>query len=175
MFHNQQPEEPTDHHRVTLFKYSYFLGLSTYLGQPWKKLWGGWLSPVLRSGHTSKKTNAIFFAPDNSDKAEGWAGTAWVSRNTVMVDSLPSVEQRSSKKVKKEYADKTNMTVQMVEQYTRQSKPLPRSLLAFPVEVNGRIWGVIVLDSRKPDSIPEDAVTKYSLTSAIIGQLLERW
>lgn len=66
-------DDPVDHHRITLFRYS------RWLPYPWVWLaaralpWGGWLLPVERSGHLTRNTSTYFRAPDRSDRAEGIA------------------------------------------------------------------------------------------------------
>lgn len=75
------------HDQVTLFKYKKWLWCPLL----WKrrKPWSGWLVPVMRSGHTTKNTSTVFWAPqDYPDKAEGVAGVAWAQNGVVTVNNL---------------------------------------------------------------------------------------
>ena len=49
-----------------------------------------------------------------------------------------------------------------------------RSFCGIPVEVKGRLWGVIVLDSRSPDAIDQETSRVYNLIGRYLGKLLER-
>jgi len=168
------------HNRITLFKHRKFIGFRMCPTGTWKKPWnghditGGWLVPVLRSGHIAQKTSAVFAAPDDADRAEGIAGQAWSSQRVIIVDDLNPIGESTSIANKERYASKTNSSVAMVEQYTRPSRIAPRSIVAIPLEVDSQVWGVIVLDSRDPKGVNEDAVENYRLTAATISQLLER-
>jgi hypothetical protein len=59
---------PLHHHRVTLFKYT--------RRRLWfcRWPWSGWLVPVERSGHTTRRSHTVFLTPDDADQAEGIAG-----------------------------------------------------------------------------------------------------
>ena len=43
------------------------------------------------------------------------------------------------------YANVASVSVEWLQK--RKKKTFPRSLLAAPVEVNGKIWGVLIVDS----------------------------
>jgi hypothetical protein len=52
-----------------------------------------------------------------------------------------------------------------------------RSYLGIPIEVKGKRWGVVVLDSRDPNGIkPPDGVTyaTYKVMAKFLERLLER-
>lgn len=51
---------------------------------------------------------------------------------------------------------------------------MPCSIVAIPIERRGKMWGVIVLDSRYPEGVTDKAVEDYRLTVALVGHLLER-
>lgn len=177
---NSKDSDPDHYHRVTLFKYKKFIGLRKCPSGTWKSPWngneitGGWLVPVLRSGHTSKKTSIVFAAPDNADQAEGIVGQAWSCKRPIIVVRLGEVKSTMSEQNKQKYAAKTFCSIGIVEHYIKTNRPAPRSIAAIPLEVDGKIWGVIVLDSRNATGVSEDAIVNYSLTAATISQLLER-
>lgn len=172
---------PADHNRVTLFKYTEncvfqkHWSSDTWYRPCGKNPWlSSYLVPVLRSGHISQKTKAMFYAPDSSDKAEGIAAYAWASRQAISVPGLPSITSKSNKSDRKQYAEATFSDIKMIEKYADEGRPMPRSLTAIPIESSGRIWGVVVLDSRYPNGISDNAVEHYRLTVALVGHLLER-
>jgi hypothetical protein len=172
--------DPNHHHRVTLFKFKKWVIFTRHCTGSWYWPWGkhmpwsGWLIPVLRSGHTSQNTNVIFSAPDNADEAEGVAGQAWVKQNAVVYNDLPSPSKNGPKRNIKQYCEVTTCPQEMVLKRLDQGKAMPLSIAATPVEVNGRIWGVVVLDSRSKDGVSNDSILNYELTVALIGQLLEK-
>ncbi|MDG9758698.1 GAF domain-containing protein [Pseudomonas sediminis] len=172
---------PTDHNRVTLFKHTE----NCYFKKHWSakerlKPWGdcprgsNFLVPFLRSGHLSQNTKAIFYAPDDSDKAEGVAALAWAKNRTVMQDNLPEMKASSGDVAVRKYAKRTNSNPDMVKKYIAEGRPLPRSIAAIPIESGGKIWGVVVLDSRDPQGVTDKAVNDYQVVIALIGQLLEK-
>lgn len=173
--------DPQDHHRVTLFKCKRScIFTKHWSSRNWWRPWGStpvisnYLVPVLRSGHLSQKSSAAFHAPDNSDLAEGVAGWAWAARNSIVIPELPDVNDKKIKMYqKKQYAEGTNSKLEMVEYYISKDRHLPRSIAAIPVDVHSKPWGVVVLDSRSVNGVQEDSVLNYSLTVALLGQLLE--
>ena len=172
---------PQDHDRITIFKYKKYCVLKSHWS---KKKWyrpnqphhfiGSFLVPYLRSGHLSQQTRICFFAPDDSDRSEGIASLAWSKQQAVVQKELPCISKTSSEQNKQKYAKRTKSPLDMINCYIEQEKPLPRSLAAVPLERNNKPWGVLVLDSRTPEGVTEEAINGYSLTIALIGQLLER-
>jgi hypothetical protein len=129
---------------------------------------------MLRSGHTAQKTDTVFYAPDNSDQAEGVAGRAWACKKAVAVTGLPELKQGSTQKDIRDYARKTFCDEKMVRKRLEEGKSLASAIVAIPVMKRGELWGVVVLDSRYPDGIMSDVVERYEITVALIGNLLER-
>ncbi len=161
------PKDPIHHHRVTLFKHVQFSARIN----AWP--WSGWLVPMARSGHTNQKSNSIFMAPDDADKAEGVAGIAWASKCTESISQLPEIDASSNHSLLLEYSKATNIDVKAVKLRVQRRRPNPRSLIAIPIEVNNRVRWIIVLDSRRPDdllAIAEAAATSYT---PIISHLLK--
>lgn len=156
---------PLQHHRVTLFKY---VRVRPRLCR-WP--WSGWLVPVERSGHTARRNRTSFLAPDDAEQAEGIAGQTWVQNRVVVVNELPDINENPSRDVLAEYAQRTWIAETWVLQKQRQHA---RSFCGIPVEVKGKLWGVIVLDSRNPGAIDQNAIRFYSLIGRCLGKLLER-
>lgn len=178
-----------DHHRVTLFqlkKRCFFIKhwSSKHWFWPYGNagVWQNFLVPTLRSAHLSKKTKACFHVPDDGEKCEGIAGAAYRSRSIIVRNNLPDLAKKGSsndakKKLsldKRIYAKSTNCPESMVDLYLKREKAVPRSIGATPIDVNGDIWGVIVLDSRSPDAITKESLKNFTIVIATIGKLLER-
>jgi hypothetical protein len=150
-------------HRVTLFQFTRW----HFCARKWP--WSGWLFPVERSGHTTQKTNIVFLAPDEADKVEGVAGMTWSRRQVVHVKDLPDLSVDFSDQAIGEYAKRSWMP----ENVVRQRKPRARSLVGIPVEVKSEIWGVIVVDSRKPEIKQADVKKHYKFVARFLGKTLE--
>lgn len=173
--------EIRDSHRVTLFKrkkWCWFFKSSMSKGIfPWSKgryPWSGWLVPVLRSGHTSQKTRAIFLASDDGSKCEGVAGHAWAANNKIVVDNLQNITAASSQANRRRYAERTFCPERLIESYISLARPLPRSIGAIPIEVNHKFWGVLVLDSRSATAVTNELMNELSLMVVSLSQLLEK-
>lgn len=175
---------PKDHNRVTLFKYKrnlwfrrHWLELPTAKWGLFKtRRWcGDYLVPYMRSGHLTLRTKTIFFIDsDNSLNSQGVAGLAWSQRGVVIIPSLPQITKTSKPKIKESYATGTKTSIRFLERYLSEGRTPSRAMAAMPVECNGKLWGVIVLDSLDPQGVTADSVDHYTLTVALIGHLLER-
>lgn len=154
--------EPVHHNRVTLFRRRW-----CFLPSPWRHRfwpwgcgsglrwpWSGWMVPIMRSGYTGLRSSMVFLAPEKDvDGSEGVAGMAWQTGEVQLLSALPSLTAQSTDAEIAEYADSAYMPVSLIRHRARSGKLCSRALCAIPVEVNSKIWGVIVLDSRKPDTI----------------------
>lgn len=173
-------ETPKDHNRVTLFRYQKWGFVRHWSATKWYWPWGrhhpfsSFLVPVLRSGHMSQKTAIAFHVSDDSDKTEGVAGKAWSCGEALSVIDLPLMDPSSRNRPKTVYAGRTFCDIEMIEVYIRRKRNMPRSIVAIPVERHGRIWGIVVADSRYQQGVDDSAVENYRLTVALIGHLLER-
>ena len=163
-----EQEGPKHHHRVTLFKRTRF----RWSLCRWP--WSGWLVPIARSGHATQKTSTAFLAPDKADLAEGVAGQAWVRDESVVVSDLPNIGGNNpSDKNLDRYAVRTWVS----KRWLRRNKQHARFFCGIPVEVRGKPWGVIVLDSRNPN--PEvvkdnrNALRFYRFAGSVLGKLIE--
>jgi hypothetical protein len=61
-----------------------------------------------------------------------------------------------------------------VQRNLEQSRPLSRSFVGIPVEVMGKRWGVIVLDSNDDIRTGTQYVKLYTLISKFLAKLLEK-
>lgn len=169
------------YHKVTLFRHQDFIFFRKHWSGRWYWPWGkghkpfgGWLVPVLRSGHKAAKPKTVFYAPEDGD-SEGVAGCAWDAQAQIIpTESLPQLTESSSAAQKSKYAKRSFTSIEYVENTIKLKKSLPLSLGAMPVFVHGKIWGVLVLDSQSSDGVTEEVLDNFSLTVEIIGQLLEK-
>lgn len=125
--------------------------------------------PVERSGHTTRKSRTAFLAPDDADRAEGIAGQTWARNRILVVNELPDINKSPPQGVLEDYARRTFVATEWLQGTRRHA----RSFCGIPVEVKGRPWGVIILDSRNPNVIDDDANRFYRLVGGFLGKLLE--
>jgi len=143
---NDTKDDPHHFHRVTMFKHCRF-----HFGK-WP--FSGWMVPVARSGHSTKSGIRHFKASlNNPDQAEGVAGRAFAYQKMVLVSGLPRLNlPRTNDDDKKRYAEKSFVSVKKIEKdFTAERQS--RSFLGIPVEVKGKPWGSIILDSHHPKEI----------------------
>jgi hypothetical protein len=165
------PDQPGDmlhEHRVTLFKRVQW----HWCLRKWP--WSGWLVPVERSGHTTRRTSAAFRAPDDANEAEGVAGATWASKSAVPVPELPDLSGQPSPEDVADYAKKTYVSKEWVEAYIKRGRPLAKSFLGIPVDVSGKRWGVIVLDSKREMRNSPGKLSLYTILAKFLSTLLER-
>jgi hypothetical protein len=70
-----------------------------------------------------------------------------------------------------EYAKQTWCDTRWIIKQKRCKKSLPRSLCGIPVEVSGKMWGVIIIDSRSENLVTQDRVDEFYRRH---GKLLEK-
>ncbi len=175
---------PLDHNRVTLFKFRKSLYFRRHWQEPTLPRWvpfktrrfrGDYLVPYMRSGHLTLNTKTLFYIDsENSSKCQGVAGQSWSKRGTVLAPALPKITSSSTDAEKESYAKVTKSHARLLDKYLSEGREPPRSIAAMTVECNGKLWGVIVLDSLDPLGVTDQSVDHYSLTVALIGHLLER-
>ena len=160
-------------HRITLFKHvRWHWGLVCWP-------WSGWMIPVARSGNKTRKHIAKFRASsDDPDNAEGIAGQAWANERPVQICGLPDINTgETSKEDLGEYANKSLVEVKWLQTRKKKNKNNARSMLGIPVEVKGKTWGAMVVDSRSPDEILSETALKkqkYKTLVNILAKLLEK-
>jgi hypothetical protein len=157
-----QQFEHEQNRRVTLFRYRWF---------NWRRwpFFGGWLIPYERSGHQTRKTDAIFYAPDDGEKAEGVAGRAWSRKRKVYVPGLPGLREPS---VSDEDFEKYSREAFCSEKRLRNKPPQARSLCGVPVEVGNKQWGVIVVDSVLDGFRHQKFEDRFRLMAPTLSRLL---
>jgi hypothetical protein len=128
--------------RVTLFKYQRVAFRWPFFGK--------WLVPVERSGTMTRRTTAIFRVGDTARQCEGVAGRAWSRNRNYQIQNLPDPSSGVAKDVK-DYAERSHVTIDKVNEYVKKKKALPRSMLGVPIEVKNEKWGVVVFDTVEPN------------------------
>jgi hypothetical protein len=160
-------------HRITLFKHvKWHWGLVRWP-------WSGWMIPVARSGNKTRKYIAKFRASsDDPDNAEGIAGQAWANERPLQIYGLPDINTNdTSEDDLNEYASKGLVQVSWLQKRKKKNKNNARSMLGIPVEVKGKTWGAMVVDSRRADEILSETALKkqkYKNLVNILGKLLEK-
>jgi len=131
--------ELEQHARVTLFKHVWFC---------WRRwpFFGGWLVPLERSGFATRRTDAIFLAPDDGEKCEGVAGRAWSRRAKVYVNTLPDLRSTDPLPTDADFESYARKSF-CCSKKLRRKPPQARSLCGVPIEVGNQRWGVLVVDS----------------------------
>jgi hypothetical protein len=156
-------DDPKHYHRVTIFKYAGW----HFWFVCWP--WSGWMIPIARSGFTRKTGISCFRASlDHPEKAEGIAGRAFSEMRIISVDGLPDLakEQSNNDDIKR-YAERTFANVGQVE----SKLPLSRSLMGIPLEVSGKPWGAVVLDSHHPAAISREKPV-YDMLAKVLNEIL---
>lgn len=168
------------HHRVTLFQYrSCYFGFLGYILWrailPWGKNfrrwpWHGWLVPYERAGEQHMHSQAVFYCPDDSRKAEGFAGVLYRSRVENRLE-LPVVTESSPLHLKQEYATLTNMPLDYVLKKLASGSPLRQTFWGTYIQVDSKVWGVILVDSQvsKP---PTKLLENFEPFASCLSQLL---
>lgn len=149
------------HHRVTLFKYVRFRLFTReqwpfYASgkRPWRWrneqwMWSGWLVPFARSYHTTQRSRTIFRAPNYADNVNGIAGQAWATMGFSSIEGLPDVSDNPKRTDVDFYAAFAGISPEWV----MKKKPSARSLCGIPIKNGDEVWGVLLFDSRKPETI----------------------
>lgn len=151
-------------HRVTLFR------LQNGCIRMFKPWWRKWLVPIARSGTVTKATKSIFRFSDNPNEIEGVVGKAWCLTGWYIVEDLPLPSADMSLEQKADYYTKTNITVDTAIKMNYTA----RSYAATKVEVKGKPWGVLVLDSAK-EKIPITSKLNppFRLLASAVSPILE--
>jgi hypothetical protein len=167
-------KDPDYYHRVTLFKHVWLR--PTLRGRPW----GGWMIPVERSGQRTKSGIARFRASEHEpDRAQGVAGQTWARSRPVSVYGLPDINVPAPLPEECErYATEGLVPQHWV--YRRKRNRMKgasngRAFFGIPIEVEGRTWGAVVIDSRSPDEIAiEPLLDKPGYSFKLLGGTLSK-
>jgi hypothetical protein len=167
---SDERNENRHHHRVTLFRFHRVFHYPCFLVWPWESR----LIPVARSGHATQNTDTTFVAPDDADRAEGFAGKTWATFSTMIVNDLPDLDTDSSDEAVQFYAKQAFFSEDWLRRRIKAKRINGRSFCGIPIRVKGREWGVIVIDSRSPKSIKKEAEAHYDVMGKVLSKLLER-
>jgi hypothetical protein len=156
-----QPDEPTEYHRATLFKRVRFcVSTRCLLFRKWP--FSGWLLTVERSGHFTLRQREAFWAPDKGELAYGVCGRTLAIQRVLPIVDLPDPADPANIE---EYARRSFVTVE----WARKTGERARSYIGIPIEVRGKPWGVVILDSRhpRPPGAIETIDGKIQVTAAV--------
>lgn len=171
-------------HRVTLFQHRRYYWGWCCLGVLWNAFFtkhsrwrwpcSGWLVPYERAGEYHLESPTYFYAPKNDPlNAEGFAGLLLRSRLAKTITELPLISLNSQLNDKKRYSEAAFVSLEFVEKKLLAGRPLPRSFWGTYIDVDGKIWGVMVVDSRS-DTLPKTLHRDFAPTAICLSQLLSR-
>ncbi len=151
------PENERHRNRVTLFKANRQQTL---------------LEPFCRSGTQYQRRIQSFTISDDAEgDNEGIAGKAWCENATAVRTHLPDCPtpcQPGNDRCE-QYATEGLLPIEKAARLNVRS----RSILATPVrDSRGNRWGVLVLESRRPDGIDDAKMPLVTSMAAAIGQML---
>jgi GAF domain-containing protein len=86
-----------------------------------------------------------------------------------MVVDLPDVTGNPSPSDEKLYAAKTYTTVETV----RKRRPSARCYCGIPIEIQGKMWGVLVFTSRDGKALKSENLKAFELVAPLLGKLLQ--
>lgn len=142
-------DDPEVDHQITLFRHQKWgwRRFNIFKGQ---MPWHGWLVPFARSGEFGQISKTRFYAPmHNPDKIEGFAGKIFRNKNCEYILGLPDLNSSNTgKKNKAKYARATNVSLSWVEKRIESKQRFARSFWGVHIEVDGKIWGVLLIDSK---------------------------
>lgn len=158
--------DPKHFHRVTLYKHVNWRACF----RRWPG--SGWVVPVIRSGFRTKTRIPCFRASlDSPSKAQGIAGQTFVTGQPIPRSGLPDLAtQNATDQEFQDYARSTFVSVKWLK--GRKKKTNARALLGIPIEVKGKPWGAMVIDSQNPEEIPVKN-PHLKILLKCLGQLLE--
>lgn len=168
---------PIHHHRATLFHRCWCFWITPFRSRCWpwgygRWPWSGWLVPLVRSGYATQKSKTVFLAPDDADNAEGVAGMIWAYDKELIVTTNKAIGHTATQAEIDTYANNTVVASKWVGAQIVAGKVLAASFQGIPVEVKGRKWGVLLLDSRDPTAAAK-ANLNMSSHAYVLGKLLE--
>lgn len=162
--------EFAEFHRVTLYRYQRFCLFTGWRGQfsPWGDFnhpWSGWLVPVTRAG-PGKNPKTVFLAHSMEGKRfEGVAGaTMLLQGGDLRIDRLPDATSSANDEKIRLYATETFVSESWLRKRIATRKPCSRSFYSMQIEIGGKAWGVLMIDSRL-ESLPKPQKTKHVFES----------
>jgi hypothetical protein len=139
----------------------------------YKAVWfSKWLKPYCRAGDRYQRSISWFkINNDDETRNEGLAGQAWFRNATVTVGDLPECPNPWSDSDARcqAYAQHGLLTPAKAGRLKVKS----RSLLATPVRnFKGNQWGVLVLDSRVPDTFNAERQASVTSFATVLSKML---
>lgn len=173
-----------DEHRVTLFKcvrWNFrvrdWKSLSDRSGldkHAIKALWRlRWFKPISRSGHTTLRLTTRFPLYEEATVGEGVIGEVWRTEGVKRVEDLPEIPSSNGADPNQAYATYSK-EVNCGEKWlkSQNNRTMARSYCGIPIEVNGKPWGVIIIDSREPKlKISNEQI---ELAALALGKFIEK-
>lgn len=167
-------DDPEVDHQITLFRHRKW---------GWKRCnilkgqmpWHGWLVPFERSGEFGQDSKTRFYAPmHNPEKIEGFAGKIFRNKNCEYIPDLPDLNSTNTgKKNRVRYANATNVSISWVNKRIQSKQRFARSFWGVHVEVDGKIWGVLLIDSKASNLKGKNELkTEFRSTGLALNTLL---
>ncbi|WP_216906814.1 hypothetical protein [Synechococcus sp. CCY 0621] len=154
-------------HRATIYRVQY--GCVAMLKPPWHK----YFVPIARSGTVTKNTRSIFRFSDHPNDMEGVVGQAWcMNGRWVEIKDVPTPHPTMTDKEKQDYFNLVRVPVDKAIEMNYNAK----AYAAISIELNGKRWGVLILDSTNT-VIPKNNAYKHafrvfiSAISPILGTI----
>jgi hypothetical protein len=160
--------------RLTIFRYSKWNWRILTWRQIWKRkrsVRNGWLMPYMRTGYLTLNCHSCWNVPADGNNIEGIAGRAYSMNKVITIESLPLLRPNSKAHHIAKYADKVWITPDVVNERLAKGSSLARSYCGFPIEVKGKPWGVIVIDSKDP-KLPDDDPVRFQKMMGLMGQII---
>jgi hypothetical protein len=165
-------EDPELAYRVTIFKHYSWHYKSLYYGcLPWS----GFLMPYERAGEFTMNSAAFFLAPKHDpDQCEGFAGKVFKNKRCEYLGNLPEITENSNNGTIRKYAKLTDVKESWIRNRLSKNR-FPRSFWGIPIETDGCLWGVFLIDSREETlSGQEELKQHYKPLGLCLSRLLSK-
>ncbi len=130
-----------------------------------------------RSGEATRNSGTCWqIDPNDRNRCQGVAGVGWYLNSTMFVpergeEPLPDISRESTSRDEESYAARTFVTCEDV----RRNRWKARSFATLTVRVDGRRWGVLVLDSVDPEGANRRIVRKVEFAVDMIADIIRAW
>ena len=154
--------EPPPHHRLTLFRANR------------KQMQ---LEMVARSAEATRGSTTCWrIHPDEQSQCEGVAGVAWYLDTMLVLPGagepdLPDVTGNCDETTIENYARRTFVSAELI----REHRWTARSFAAMTIRVDGKKWGVLVLDSVSTRGAQQRIIVRMAFAADMLGDIIKRW
>lgn len=174
-----------DEHRVTLFKFCRW----NFRLSDWRNLLERsgssrrprlkelqtlrWFKPVARSGHVTQTLATRFPFYERETIGEGVIGQVWRTQGVKRIENLPQIpviDGSDPDQAYKNYAQEVNCHEGWLRKQINRTQA--RSYSGIPIEVNGTLWGVIIVDSLESNLKITDE--QIELAAVALGKFIEK-